>query len=165
MRVVSKNELDRLRKKGGVKVKRHLGTKQKTPEPEVAASMPLSGSIPSKIPAPASINIEKLNSIDVEKLNSLEINNSRLENIVVNNTKLLERFKARLIALKIIIDKPKPIEQWEHDVKRANDTGLINAVVSSSKTKLFIHKIHRSSKGVIDKVTTSLLSSSTERSK
>jgi len=125
MKTVSKKELDQLRKKGGVKVKRHLGTKQKTPEPEVAASMPLSGSIPTKAPAPASapeLDLKPFASMAA----SMAVRDAHLEEVIANNTKVVEKFRQDITELK----KPRKQVPWRHKVLRT-DKLLIDEVIST----------------------------------
>ena len=123
MKTVSKKELDRLRKRGGVKVKRHLGTKQKTPEPEVAASVPLSGSIPSKTPVPASapeLDLKPFASMAA----SMAVRDAHLEEVIANNTRVVENFRREVTEL----NKPRKRVPWDAFIHRDKKNLLINRI-------------------------------------
>ena len=139
MKVISKKELDRLRKKGGVKVKRHLGTKQKTPEPEVAASMPLSGSIPSKIPVPALPNSIPVPEpiaapapvIDMKPFAamsaSIAASNANVAKLIENNNTVIENFRIQLTEK---VPEVKERVSWRHRVKR-DQFKLMEEIIST----------------------------------
>jgi hypothetical protein len=137
MRTVSQNDLALLKRRKGVVVKRKFGAQKletKKPKSVVSDSMPLSGSKSSELPTSA-----------------------LLKNMVINNTKMIQHFQKSIEIIKKTLNKeepPRPIELWMHEVKRNDETGLMSSVISSTKSRSFIHRIHRNNKGVIDSITT-----------
>ncbi len=129
MRTVTEKELGRLKKRGGVKVKRRLGTKK--PEPEVKEAAALSGAkapeavlpapalpipepvaVPTPEPTPAPIiDIKPFAAMSA----SIAASNANVAKLVENNTRVIEDFKTQLA------DKAGEVRKrvaWRHKVKR-----------------------------------------------
>lgn len=125
MRIVSKDELNRM-KKGGVKVKRRLGTKSLEPDAEDGAS--LSGESTSKAPAPAltppapTPDTQPMASMSA----SMQYRDTLLETLIQNNTAAIEGFRQALLA-----QKPRVGVSYRHKVIRDKKSSLIDEVIST----------------------------------
>jgi len=125
MKTVSEKELSRMKKRGGVKMKRRLGTKQK-PEPVATDDIGLSGSVPTEQPVPAPAPV-----IDMQPMAamaaSMAARDAQLETVIVNNTKAVDKFRTQLTEQ---ANKVKKKVSWRHKIKRS-DKLLIDEVISS----------------------------------
>lgn len=126
MKKVSEQELKRLKKKGGVKVKRKLGTGKKKSEPEVPVEAALSGAsdteppapqptvIPVSVPAPA-VDMKPYAAMSA----SIATSNANIANLIKNNTRMIQDFNKKLTNM-----EPAELTKWQaadfirHKVKR-----------------------------------------------
>lgn len=126
MRQISEKELERLRKKGGVDVKRRRGKKKKS-EPVATESKALSGaevterSAPALTPAPA-IDMQPFAAMAA----SMAVRDADLKDVITNNTRAIERFKSELNAT----NKPAKPVAYRHKVVRDKSSSLIDYVDS-----------------------------------
>ncbi len=120
-----------MKKKGGVKVKRHLGTKK--PEPEVtedkalsgakeseaavpAPALPISAPIPAPISAPISVPAPVIDMKPFAAMSaSIAASNANVAKLIENNTKVIENFKIHLAEK---AGNVKKRVAWRHKVKR-----------------------------------------------
>jgi hypothetical protein len=119
---ISEKDLTRMKKRGGVKVKRKLGTATKKPEPEIKEEgLDLSGSDSTNLPtAPASPVPDTKPYAAMSA--SIAASNASMEKLVDNNTQAIRDFGVKLAAL-----KPAEKSIWQksdfirHKVKRGKD--------------------------------------------
>ncbi len=133
MRKVSAKELARLKRKGGVHVKRRLGTKK--PGPEVDDASALSGAKVAEIPTPASplpAAPPASPTIDMNDYRRMAASNAlrdaQLEKIVTNNTKVIKDFATELTEQQSSVGKRV---SWDHEIIRDTKTGLIKMIRST----------------------------------
>ena len=118
MRQVSEKELTRMKKRGGTKVKRRLGTGTKKPEPEIKEEgLDLSGSDSTNLPTvPASPPDTKPYAAMAA---SVAASNASMEKLVDSNTLAIVTFAKKLDSM-----KPADKSIWQkadfirHKVKR-----------------------------------------------
>jgi len=133
MKKISQQDLDRLRRKKGVKIKRKLGAQPvaEKPEPVTMDGEVKSGATPSEQPVPASIPTPPAPApapvIDMQPFAAMSASvassNARLEKVVANNTKALER----------LADSASEVRQnvpYRHKVKRTAKL-LIDEIIST----------------------------------
>ncbi len=136
MRTVSAKELAGLKRKGGVHVKRRLGTKK--PEPEVDNTAALSGAKEPEIPAPASpvpapaptpvaapapvIDMKPFAAMSA----SIAASNANIVKLIENNTNVIKDFRVQLAEKAGEVKKRVP---WRHKIKR-DGFKLIEEIVS-----------------------------------
>lgn len=137
MKKISQQELDKLRRKKGVKVKRKLGTKK--PEPVAKRSGAESGAkqkvapvpaskpkpvAPAPTPAPAPvIDMKPFAAMSA----SIATSNANIAKLVENNTKVIEDFKTQLAEK---AGEVKKRVSWRHRIKR-DGFKLIEEIISS----------------------------------
>ena len=137
LRTISKSSFARLKGRKGVTVKRKLGEQKlkkietKTSKSAVSDDLLLSGSQSSE--SSASISQFK-----------------NLSSMVGTNAKMIDSLRKILTSMNRILNKPK--ESWTHTVKRTGK--LISSVVSTSKSRTMVHKVHRDKDGVINSIST-----------
>jgi hypothetical protein len=156
MKEISEKDLNRLKKRKGVTVKRKPGSQPEKPEPEVNGSQSLSGELPTTeaIPVPAfefySI-MEKMTSV-IDKLTDQDNGKTRPAEEETQETKSEERRKRPFEILKEITDadpsppavavvtpaepvaEPKEMpDSWDHIYHRDRQ-GLVTQVVSIDET-------------------------------
>ena len=136
-RKVSQQELDRLRRKKGVKIKRKLGTAPKKPEP-VEVSEAKSGATPTDMPVPASVpepTPPPAPVIDMQPFAamsaSMAASNVNITRLVENNTKVIEDFKTQLAEKSGEVRKRV---SWRHKIKR-DGFKLMEEIISSPMEK------------------------------
>jgi len=125
MRKVTETELNRMKKRGGVKVKRRLGTKK--PEPEVTENAALSGAkeseavlpapalpVPEPVPEPALAPVIDMKPFAAMSA-SIAASNANVAKLVENNTRVIEDFKTQLAEK---AGQVKKRVSWRHRVKR-----------------------------------------------
>jgi hypothetical protein len=130
MKKVSQAELDKLRRKKGVKVKRKLGTKK--PEPEVKEPAAESGAVETATPAPAlPPTILAAPQTDMKPYAamsaSIAASNANVAKLIENNTKVIEDFKAQLAEK---AGETKKRVSWKHKIKR-DGFKLMEEIISS----------------------------------
>jgi hypothetical protein len=130
MRTISTKELTRMKKKGGVKVKRRLGTKSKKPESEAEDTKVLSGPEPSETPVPALPPVPALDTQAIASMAaSMAARDAHMEAIVTNNTRVIEKFKKDL-------QKPEKLTAFQradfvrHKVVRDKKSNLMDYIDS-----------------------------------
>ena len=118
MRQVSEKELARMKKRGGTKVKRRLGTGTKKPEPEIKEEgLDLSGSDSTNLPTAQASPPDTKPYAAIAS--SMAASNASMEKLVDNNTIAIGAFGKKLEAL-----KPAELSKWQkadfirHKVKR-----------------------------------------------
>jgi len=123
MKTMSQKDFDRLGKKRGVKVKRKMGAQPKKPEPDVKVddAVALSGveTPETKTPAPA---LQPAASMSA----STAARDAQLEMVISNNTKVIQKFQAQLVAQ---LSAVKKRVAWRHKVLRKDQ--LIDEVIST----------------------------------
>jgi len=128
MRQVTKEQLTRMKKRGGVKVKRRLGTGKL--ESDVKDSSVVSGIAKAETPAPASLPEAPPAVPDLQPMAamaaSLAARDAQLELVIENNTRVVKEFKNSLAEM----SKPRKRVPWLHKINRT-DKGLIDNVLSS----------------------------------
>lgn len=120
MKTVSQKELDRLKKKGGVSVKRKLGTKKKqakkkqgkSSETVATESEALSGAVPPERPAPAQLDTKPFAAMTA----SMAAHNASMEKLIEHNTLALMRFTEKVEQM-----KPRERKPWRAKVRRTKD--------------------------------------------
>lgn len=145
MRTISANDLAGLKRKGGVKVKRRLGTKK--PEPEAEAIAALSGAEATETPVPASNEMLPVMEKLVEVLARMEARDRptpaksiSLPPFVPNSiaTKPAAPAKAKIIkspveSVRMSALRPAKPSAMEHVVSRSED-GYMDEFTSTSES-------------------------------
>jgi hypothetical protein len=129
VRTVGKDELNRMKKRGGVKVKRKLGTGKKKPEPEIKEeALALSGANSTKLPSAPALTPAPVPHAAMSA--SVAASDEQMSMLVENNTKAIQNFSKKLESL-----KPAEKSIWQkadfirHKVKRL-ESKLIDYVDS-----------------------------------
>lgn len=129
MRTVKADELNRMKKRGGVKVKRKLGTGKKKPEPEIKEeALALSGANTTELPSAPALTPEPKPYAAMAA--SMAASNEQMTILVASNTKMIKDFGKKLETL-----KPSEKSIWQkadfirHKVKRL-ESKLIDYVDS-----------------------------------
>ncbi len=156
MKKMSQQDLDRLGRKKGFKVKRKMGVQQKKPEPEVEDDVALSGAkaTEAEVPAPALLPImEKMTEI----LARMEARDAPVD-IPVVTTGALSKAQAEI--------KPEPEPEpeperpsvipvvlrsvshgpWTHTPHRDDDGQIVHVDSVNAKGKTWTHEFVRSTK-------------------
>lgn len=136
MKKLSQKELDKLRRKKGVSVKRKLGTKPKKPESEVKEPAAESGAVETAAPAPAlPPTVIPAPPTDMKPYAamsaSIAASNANVAKLIENNTKVIEDFKAQLAEK---ADKTGKRVSWRHRIKR-DGFKLMEEIISSPMEK------------------------------
>lgn len=127
MKKMTQQDLDRLGKKKGFKIKRKMGAQKKKPEPEVEVEVALSGAKAAEIdvPVPAlplEVNMEPFAAMSA----SMAASNANFATLIQKNTETIEAFRLQLV------EKAKEVKgrvPWRHKIKRKDK--LIDEVIST----------------------------------
>jgi len=170
MRQVSQKELERLKKKGGVKVRRKFGTKSKTPESVATESKALSGAEPTERPVPVSNNgdlvpllskitevLSRLEARDVPKRESTILADAKQATAAAAQVAVIEPGESISLPPMSIepapsVRKPKKAKSnWNHVLKR-DESGSMGQLISTDQFgNTWTHTMVRIKK-LIDKV-------------
>ncbi len=142
MRTVSAKELARLKRKGGVRVKRRLGTKK--PEPEVDDAAALSGAKVAEIPTPASNEMLPVMEKLVEVLTRMEARDAPAP--VVPKSSMLPPFVPKPVVTKPAA--PAPVKVIKAPAKSVRMSALQPAKPSAME-----HGIKRDKNGYMTEFT------------
>lgn len=133
MKKVSAIELKRLKKKA--KVRRKMGAQpvKESPAPVAPEGKGMSGSEPTELPAPAPVSASEPLPVATEATEpmasmsaSMAYRDTMLENLIANNTKVIDEFR-----LALADQKPRPGIAYRHKVVRDKKSSLIDEVIST----------------------------------
>jgi len=133
-RTVSEEELGRMKKRGGTRVRRKQGSKKASPEPERKDVEALSGVVASESSAPATKSAEDTIATAIAETLKVQraamaatnvVRDVHLEKLIENNTKVITAFKKELQNT----ETSKVQTPWRHKIRRKRD-GFIDYIDS-----------------------------------